>query len=83
MNKNKFYYRFSFQQNGFYQRKIPIPYGPRTITVGAGVLEPILLIIGASDVCGLFGVVYEERIDGFFVVEYVGYAGRAGVGPLT
>lgn len=57
----------------------PPPYGPRTITVGAGVLDPILLITGTLDDC-LIGVVYEEIIDGFLVPEYVG---RAGVGPLT
>lgn len=49
------------------------------MTVGAGVLDPILSIIGASDDIGLFGVVYDEIGAGFFVVEYVG---RDGVGPL-
>lgn len=58
----------------------PIPYGPRTITVGAGVLEPILSMIGASDDCGRFGVVYDETGVGFLVVDKFG---REGVGPLT
>lgn len=50
------------------------------MTVGAGVLEPILLITGTSDDCGLFDVVYDESATGFFVDEN---DGRAGVGPLT
>lgn len=62
----------------------PMPYGPSTITVGAGVLVPILFTIGA--VVGFLLVVAvavecEESNDGF--LDDVLNVGRAGVGPLT
>lgn len=64
----------------------PMPYGPSTMTVGAGVLVPILFTSGAVVgfllvVAVTVAVLCDDNSDGF--LDDVLNVGRAGVGPLT